>query len=387
MGHRNKNRRSTGVSEASRPLAWQQFQELNFSFYEEEPGEFITMRIEVLSLMLCNEPQLAPAYAAERSIKGVQIEGTAPPGSEKRSRYLHTEAVMIFHHAAEMLLRLFFAHADNPDCPWLGMASLVSFSEFKDKVNQSLSDGFDRTQLAEIFLGSSSPDGACIAMSSEDFAHAIDGLELLLRHCSERLLSESFLYNSIKHGLSTVALDEATQIARREGSETVIGHKGPMFAYMHRWRQPGANRDVGEWFVSMKGASTERDLGLAILMARAVESLWDVASRRYTGKSGWIRHIKKSVVELVIYGLLMDSLNVVNTMTLEMPRLKDDGSYDSPRHSFVPNHVPEGYQKVDGVHSTDSPRIHLPTRQRDQRVFSTAQRAFYPFSPSGSQRG
>jgi hypothetical protein len=195
------------------------------------------------------------------------------------------------------------------------------------------------------------------------------------------------LYNSIKHGLSTVALDEATQIARREGSETVIGHKGPMFAYMHRWRQPGANRDVGEWFVSMKGASTERDLGLAILMARAVESLWDVASRRYTGKSGWIRHIKKSVVELVIYGLLMDSLNVVNTMTLEMPRLKDDGSYDSPRHSFVPNHVPEGYQKVDGVHSTDSPRIHLPTRQRDQRVFSTAQRAFYPFSPSGSQRG
>src|SRR2546430_1237538 len=136
MGHRNKNRRSTGVSQASRPLAWQQFQELNFSFYEEEPGEFITMRIEVLSLMLCNEPQLAPAYAAERSIKGVQIEGTVPPGSEKRSRYLHTEAVMIFHHAAEMLLRLFFAHADDHDCPWLGMASLVSFSEFKDKVNQ-----------------------------------------------------------------------------------------------------------------------------------------------------------------------------------------------------------------------------------------------------------
>jgi hypothetical protein len=160
-----------------------------------------------------------------------------------------------------------------------------------------------------------------------------------------------------------------------------------MFAYMHRWRQPGANRGAGEWFVSMTGASTERDLGLSILMARAVESLWDVARRRYTGKSGWIRHIKKSVVELVIYGLLMDSLNVVNTMTLEMPRLKEDGSYDSTRPSFVPNRVPEGYQKVDGVHPTDSPRIHLPTRQRDQRVFSTAQRAFYPFSPRGSQRG
>jgi hypothetical protein len=220
---------------------------------------------------------------------------------------------MILHHAAEMLLRLFFAHVDKPDCPWLGMASLVLFSEFKEKVNQSLSEGFDRATLAEIFLGGSSPEDACIAMSAEDFADAIDGLDLLLRHCSERLLSESFLYNSIKHGLSTVALDETTQIARREEGETVVGHKGPMFAYMHRWRQPGANRGAGEWFVSMKGASTERDLGLSILMARAVESLWDVARRRYTGKSGWIRHIKKSVVELVIYGLLMDSLNVVST--------------------------------------------------------------------------
>jgi hypothetical protein len=55
MSHRNKKRSSKGVSPPSRPLAWQQFQELNFSFYEEVPSEFITMRIEVLSLMLCNE--------------------------------------------------------------------------------------------------------------------------------------------------------------------------------------------------------------------------------------------------------------------------------------------------------------------------------------------
>jgi hypothetical protein len=53
-------------------------------------------------------------------------------------------------------------------------------------------------------------------------------------------LSESFLYNSIKHGLSTVALDEATQIARPVDGEMAVGHKGPMFAYMHKWRHPGA---------------------------------------------------------------------------------------------------------------------------------------------------
>lgn len=253
-----------------RPLAWQHFQELNFSFYEEHPSEFIHMRIEVLSLMLCSEQQLAPAYAAERSIKGIRVGGTTPPDEEKRSRYLRTEALVIFHHAAEMILRLFYAHEDYPDCPWQGMASLVSFAEFKEKVDKSLSDGFDRAKLAEIFLAGSSPEDACVAMSAEDFEDAIDGVELLLQECGERLLSESFLYNSIKHGLSTIALDDSTQIAYRpKGGEAVVGHRGPMFAYMHKRRRPRAGSGTGEWFISMAGTKTETDLALSLLVARA----------------------------------------------------------------------------------------------------------------------
>ncbi|ORW02654.1 hypothetical protein AWC15_06620 [Mycobacterium lacus] len=360
---------------------------MNFSFYEERPSEFLHMRIEVLSLMLCNEQQLASAYAADRIVAGIQIGGTTPPDNEMRSRYVRTEAVVIFHHAAEMILRLFYAHVDYPDCPWLGMASLVSFAEFKEKVAKSLSDGFDRSKLAEVFLGGSSPRDACIAMSDEDFEDAIDGVNLLLGHCGHRLLSQSFLYNSIKHGLSTIALDEATEIAvERDRSRRAVGHKGPMFAYMHRRRRPGDAGGGREWFISMTGATTPSDLALSILVARAVESLWDVARRRYTGKSGSIRHIRRSVVELAIYGLLRDSLNIVNTVTMEMPKLNDDGSHGDVEHDFIMNHMPKGLELPAGEHPADTPRINLPARQRDQRVFSTSKRAFYPFSPKGSQR-
>ena len=52
-------------------------------------------------------------------------------------------------------------------------------------------------------------------MSPTDFENAIDGLELLLSECADRLLSEAFLYNAIKHGLSTIALDADTEIAQR----------------------------------------------------------------------------------------------------------------------------------------------------------------------------
>lgn len=395
-GNRNKRAKSGGQTasnapkgSASRPLAWHQYQELNFSFYEEQPSDFINMRVELLSLMLCNEEQLAPAYAAERSIKGVQLGGATPPDAEKRNRYMQTEAIIILHHSVEMILRLFYAHVEHTDCPWKGMASEVNFATFKAKVEKSLTDGFDRTQLADIFLGGASPQDAAIAMSAEDFEDAVDGIELLLQECCRRLLSESFLYNAIKHGLSTIALDDETQFATRSpDGEVVVGHRGPMFAYMHKARRPGPKKDgEREWFITMAGAKTERDLALSLLVANAVESLWDVARRRYTGRGGSIRQIRKSVVETVIYGLLMKSRNVLSAVTMEMPKLKDDGSYDEVHYDFIGPKVPEGIEEPpDGPQSMDCPRINLVVRQKDQRVFSTSKRAFYPFSPAGSQQ-
>jgi hypothetical protein len=344
------------------------------------------MRIEVLSLMLCSGAQLAPVYAAERRIKSLRLGGSTPPDRERRDRYVQTEAVVILHHAVEMLLRLFYAHVEHKDCPWLGMAALTSFADFKAKVGKSLESGFDRLQLAETFLGGTSPADACIAMSTEDFEDALDGLELLMRESAERLLSESFLYNAIKHGLSTVALADDTQIAMKpNGGDRVVGHTGPLFAYMHKPPWPGA-KNGPQWFMSMTAVKTERDLALAVLVARAVESLWDVGRRRLTGKSGSICQIKKSVVELAIYALQLETLNVVHTITMEMPKLNDDGSPGDAVIGQRPVFIPEDYEVAAGVHPTDCPRINLPVRQRDRRIFSTSNRKIYPFSPNGSQQ-
>ena len=109
--------------------------------------------------------------------------------------------------------------------PGSGWHHSTAFSELKQKVDTSLKGGFDRAKLAEIFLGGNSPTDACIAMSSNDFEDAIDGVDLLLHQCGERLLGEAFLYNSIKHGLSTIALDESTEIAVTLGKSVLEGTK------------------------------------------------------------------------------------------------------------------------------------------------------------------
>ncbi|ANE80997.1 hypothetical protein A7U43_18395 [Mycobacterium adipatum] len=299
---------------------------------------------------------------------------------------LQTETVVILHHAVEMLLRLFYAHVENNDCPWLEVASLVNFAEFKGKVGQSLNDGFGRTQIAQVFLGGSSPEDACIALSQEEFDDAIDGYDLLLTECGNRFMSEAFLYNAIKHGLSTVALDPSTEIGMSQGDKKAVIHKGALFAYMHKARYPGAPKGGPEWFMSMAGVKTEQDLALAILVARAVESLWDVARRKYTGKSGSIRQMKKSTAELAIYGVLTESPNVIGTITMEMPKLKADGSIDGVNYDLRGTDAPEGYEPDPGFQIADCPRINLPARQRDARIYSTSSRKLYPFSPNGSQQ-
>ena len=132
-------------------------------------------------------------------------------------------------------------------------------------------------------------------------------------------------------------------------------------------------------------AAAQRLVGIGEV-ARAIESLWDVGRRRLTGKSGSILYIARSVAETVVYGLLSDSLNVVDTFTFEMPKLNEDNSLGGVDIGCRMHYIPDDYELQAGVYSTECPRISLPARQRDQRAYSTSKRKIYPFSPNGSQK-
>ena len=70
------------------------------------------------------------------------------------------------------------------------------------------------------------------------------------------------------------------------------------------------------------GLSRRSDLPVSVLVTKAVDSLWEVARRRYMGESGSITYISKAAVELAIYGTTMQAMNLLKRMTSELIKLK-----------------------------------------------------------------
>lgn len=106
-----------------------------------------------------------------------------------------------------------------------------------------------------------------------------------------------------------------------DGIDLLLQASAVRVVLLHRHQARAQHNGEHEWFITMAGAKTGRDLALSLLVANAVESLWDVARRCYTGRGGSIRQISRSVVETVIYQLLMNSRNVLSAVTMEMTKL------------------------------------------------------------------
>ncbi len=115
------------------------------------------------------------------------------PSQLARERYVRTECILVLHHVCETLLRLYFAHTEQPDCPWLGMAASVSFAEFKKKVSAGRDNGFDHDAVALVFLGGINPREAVLRVDDAEFGDAVRAFQALLAIAAQTVLSESVL--------------------------------------------------------------------------------------------------------------------------------------------------------------------------------------------------
>ena len=371
-----------------RRLDTRQYPELNAVFYSADPAAFINMRIEALSLMACPDQQLVSAYQTDRRIGSVSFRGTTVPDEQDRQRYIQTEAMMIVHHASEALLHLYFAHVEHPECPWLGMASSNDFRAFKKKIAEAVKNDFDRRDIAAVFLGGTSPDDSSIALSQDEFDSGVDGVHRLLWDCALRVLGDSFLYNSVKHGLTAVPIDPQASLTFTSPSGQMLRlHKGATHVYLHRQRGPAAKQGEKEWFFSMEASNPERDLAVARYVACAIGSMWGVAHRKYRGEPSSILLLNSKAVEMAIYAPVQQSMNLLKRVRSELIKIRRDGTVDGTEHDLEINNIPEDWKVTEGTHWSSSRRVELPVRQQDQRIYSTSTRAYLPITPRGFQQG
>lgn len=369
-----------------RTLDAKQFPELSARFYSARPANFITLRVNMLSLLACSADLIAPAFASERRIGNIRMSGTDLPNDDDRECYLQMESLMIVHHASEALLRLFFAHIDHPECPWIGMSASSNFNDFKDRIGEALRDGFEPSDVAMVFLGGRDPQDAAIALSQEEFGEAVEGVARLLEDCATRVLDDAFLYNGAKHGLTAVTInDKSARLDWSQGDKRVTLHRGPIHMFLHRLRFPMAKKNEKEWFYTMADSNPERDLAVTKYIAAAMGSLWAVARRRYIGHPGSILCMTRGAVETAIYSPVNESLNIMKRMTSELVKVNTEGEAEGPFIDLEPYDIPEDWEAVDPA-DQKCRRVQLPVRLRDRKIHSTSTQAYLPVVPKGFQQ-
>lgn len=381
------NRKWEEPDHLGRVLDARQFAELNAVFYSADPSEFIKMRAETLALHACRDDVLAPVYASDRRIgKSISVNATSVPHSQQRYKYIRMEAVTIVHHASEALLRLFFAHVDFPECPWLGMSTSTDFAKFKAQVRAALEEGFNQQDIAEVFLGGSDPEDAGIKMGKNKFKETITAIDLLLVDCANRFLEESFLYNAVKHGLTAIDTD-AKMNWTFDGSEPIPILNGFVHGYLHKKLNPTAKNEDGQWFLSLADSNPERDLAVTTVITYALDSLWDVARRRYMGVQGKVYCLSKATVDIAIHGPIYQADSPMHRMTHELAKTKADGEIDGPSHHLSFYRIPEEFDLRESAKRSSFQKVDLPVRPQDIHVPSSSSGAYLPIVPRGYQQG
>ncbi|MDR3654921.1 MAG: hypothetical protein P4L48_04395 [Mycobacterium sp.] len=124
-----------------------------------------------------------------------------------------------------------------------------------------------------------------------------------------------------------------------------------------------------------------------MLITKALDSLWDVARRRYLGESGSITYISKATVEMAVYATTMQAMNLLKRVTHELIKLNPDGTVDGTDHHVLGYRIPREWSMQEANAETEVRRVTLPARQRDRQLYSTSERAYLPITPRGFQRG
>lgn len=205
---------------------------LNSTFYGAEPAVYFRMKLTLLLLVAGREDEVGALIDG-----GVQYQDlvlmTEEDGDERVSRarlqaYLVAESESVLHHAAETLIRLFLAHADIPACPWLEVAGLLSFREFRRR-NADLVDMAERGELDEairdVFLA-----------GDDSAAEYVEPARRLLMMAAIRLRDDANAYNSVKHGFAVQPGNAGFSITPSDGSGTPFSAGGPALSYLERER-------------------------------------------------------------------------------------------------------------------------------------------------------
>jgi hypothetical protein len=196
---------------------------------------------------------------------------------EERRDYVSAESTVLLHHAAEALVRLYLAHADDEPCPWLEVARLRRPGEFKSRTEAfltSINTSQTQADLMRVFTGH--PEAP--AERADMWNSARDGLVILIGHLARTLLTDGALYNAAKHGLA-IRSGAAEMSLGSPDSDFAISAEGPSISYIDLTDGDNGKR----WSTTTSWIQVDENIALTHIASMYIQSLWHIAAHRYTG--------------------------------------------------------------------------------------------------------
>ncbi len=269
---------------ALQPLDQASVEALNRAFYASDPGDHLSLRLQHL-LRVASQTD-AELRAEEKTYKFGELALTIPstendPADEDaHKRLVLVESEMLLHHAAETLLRLFFAHALRPQVPWIELDRLRGPGQFKRELRSRVLNVERSTRLRShvglVFIGSREPR-ADLADDARTIREAgVDRIIEYLRHFASVLIDGEDIYNGAKHGLAVQAGEPALRIA----DIAALSVEGPAVSHLRKQKSEAGGR---EWVVETQWINLEQEFSFVFLAAWLVRAVWTTARIHYVG--------------------------------------------------------------------------------------------------------
>jgi hypothetical protein len=270
---RKRNKSVAGaLSQADHKLAPEQFHALNRVFYEGFQIRPLELRVATLCAMQSHGADLV-SVLGEKATWG-KIELATDTTEDELKTAAELEIVSLHHHLCETLFRVFWVHANQEQCPWIGMARLRTAdltAAARTFLDESCwprkSDGLERQALVTAVLYG-------VAEYKDDTDPRIIELAPTVLQWIEvaaRTVLAAPLYNAWKHGLAIMPSPEFTMTVSNEGLPPLELPSGSGFQFIEA-KQTGKPARW-QWFRTQEHVDFAARAAEAAILLRVLETI------------------------------------------------------------------------------------------------------------------
>lgn len=310
---------------------------LNTQLYDGQPWLYFQQRLAHLMLVASDRDRYRAIFAEGVTAGGLTLKIDVNPDATRlptpEQSFTAVELEVLLHHSAETLLRFVHGHAEPSPCPWVRMAQLTSYRDFKSWVRTAITDA-RRDELAllcrQVF--------ACDPNNAEDLDSCVAYLQLFARH-----FLDADSYNAAKHGMALQGGSERLQV--ETGDWKLLKRDGMRVSWLARWPRGDATRPP-RWTQVSRLLDEAATIALILTATMLMRSVWIRGRERHLGEP-WDevfrpvppddlfhdRGIRHHVLADVYHPIAADGEQesiIIRSAHCEAPSSDEDGSSERP---------------------------------------------------------